>query len=387
MKCKMSWDPFCDRINRMLTLYRRHTPKCPHRAKGRQWLNCKCPIWVDGTVKKQRYCKSLGTRDLRRAGRKLAELEEQGPELRKAIHPAIEAFLEQQNTLARGTARNHRRAMNFFGELAERYKLIHLEDVTVEFIDAFRVSRELSPLTWTKELQILRHFFSFCLDRGWISQNPAKRVKVPTIKPSAKEPYTLEERTAILAACDQIGSGRYERLRARAMVLLLRYTGLRISDVATLARDRVRAGEIYLHTMKNGVPIKLPVHPELQIALDRLPQPRGMAEGEEPRYFFWTGNGSREAMIRDATRTLYAVFSRSGVVGAHAHRFRHTLATEILTSGGSVEDAANILGNSPMIIRKHYAQWTTARQERISTLMQSVFGTKMLRREIEPVKL
>lgn len=43
------------------------------------------------------------------------------------------------------------------------------------------------------------------------------------------------------------------------MVLLLRYTGLRISDVATLARERVRNGRIYLYTMKNGKPIFLPI--------------------------------------------------------------------------------------------------------------------------------
>jgi hypothetical protein len=34
------------------------------------------------------------------------------------------------------------------------------------------------------------------------------------------------------------------------MVLLLRYTGLVVSDVATLARDRVRNGRVYLRTMK-----------------------------------------------------------------------------------------------------------------------------------------
>jgi len=34
------------------------------------------------------------------------------------------------------------------------------------------------------------------------------------------------------------------------MIRLLRYTGLRIIDVATLARDRVREDRIYLYTMK-----------------------------------------------------------------------------------------------------------------------------------------
>lgn len=58
---------------------------------------------------------------------------------------------------------------------------------------------------------------------------------------------------------------------------------------------------------------------------------------------------------------------------AHADRFRHTLATEILEDEGSIEDAATMLGNSPLVIRKHYAVWTAKCQERISSLMQAVF--------------
>jgi predicted transcriptional regulator len=61
---------------------------------------------------------------------------------------------------------------------------------------------------------------------------------------------------------------------------------------------------------------------------------------------------------------------------AHAHRFRHTLATEILISGGTEQDVADVLGISPAIVRKHYAKWTPARQERITTLLKAVHGRK-----------
>jgi site-specific recombinase XerD len=52
-------------------------------------------------------------------------------------------------------------------------------------------------------------------------------------------------------------------------------------------------------------------------------------------------------------RSLAAVFEASLVPRAHAHRFRHTLATELLGSGASFEEVADILGNSPEIVRKH----------------------------------
>jgi integrase len=111
---------------------------------------------------------------------------------------------------------------------------------------------------------------------------------------------------------------------ARAMVLLLRYTGLRISDVASLRRDRVTEGKILLHTQKTGGLVYLPMPVDLQWALDALPAPKGTLG--DPQYFFWTGVTSRRAAVGIAERTLAAVFKRSQVEKAHAHGFRHTLA-------------------------------------------------------------
>src|SRR5215471_18950223 len=52
--------------------------------------------------------------------------------------------------------------------------------------------------------------------------------------------------------------------------------------------------------------------------------------------------------------------------------FRHTLATEVLELGGTFEDAADILGDSEAIVRKHYAKWSARRQARISDLLARI---------------
>ena len=81
-------------------------------------------------------------------------------------------------------------------------------------------------------------------------------------------------------------------------------------------------------------------------------------------------------MVRDATRTVSAVFKASGVAGACSHRFRHTIATEILELGGTFEEAADILGDSPELVRKHYAKWSRARQASITDLLARIWHTK-----------
>jgi hypothetical protein len=70
------------------------------------------------------------------------------------------------------------------------------------------------------------------------------------------------------------------------------------------------------------------------------------------------------------------VFELSEVEGAHAHRFRHTLATALLEKGWTTEDVSDVLGSTPEIIRKHYAQWTIQRQERISRLTQDMWDVR-----------
>jgi integrase len=71
---------------------------------------------------------------------------------------------------------------------------------------------------------------------------------------------------------------------------------------------------------------------------------------------------------------MSAVFKKSGVKNAGSHRFRHTLATRLLGRGASFEDIADILGNTPEIVRKHYAKWSKPRQDRIDRLMLDYVG-------------
>jgi len=371
--------------------------------KGHDYTKCSCPIWVDGELQGKRYGRSLKTRNWQRALRlteilerpdadrsDLIPCEQQGCNIRvesgrcekhrRSVADAIKAYFKANLDIGHGTLRNYKRTLTFLERYLSKSDVTYVDETAREKIDGFRSSRNIAATTWTKELEIIRSFFRYCVESEWINKSPAAAVKMPkNIKPTDKEPYTSNDIVKILAACDAIGQRQYERVRARAMTLLLRYTALRIGDVALLAKDRVRRGEIYLRTLKNGKAVKHPVAAELQAALDVLPEPSG-TKGQA-RYFFRSGNGTERSMIRDATRTMAAVFRKSGVANAHAHRFRHTLATEILENGGTFEDAAEVLGNSPNIVKKHYAKWSRGRQERISGLFNKIFATSALHEE------
>ena len=358
---------------------------CPYRDRGRDFVKCACPIWVDGTIDGTRVPRhSLDTANWARALKKIAALESgesEGRRPMKLFDEARAAYLRFCETLEPSTQRKNRNALAQLGAFLRGRGISKVDEILVETIDEHGQNRlqEIAPITWSKELEILRAFFAFCLDREWVRLNVAKRVKAPrNIKPNDVEPYTQEEVVRILAACDSMGRGAYERLRARAMVLLLRTTALRISDVATLAKSRAQSGEILIRTMKTGQAVRLPLRAEVAEALARLPEPKGSpAAGSE--FYFWNGVTSKRCVIGIAERTLAAVFRASGVPKAHAHRFRHTLATELLSIGASFEDVAAILGNSAAVVERHYGKWSRARQERLNSLLARLPGTSLAR--------
>jgi len=285
------------------------------------------------------------------------------------------------------TFRKYRNSLRALVGFCNGQGISRLCDVSVDALEDFRPTRPISQLVWKVERQLLVTFFNYCVGRKWMTTNPAKEVKAPrNIKPNEVRPYTLHEESLILAACEQIGGGRYqrsgamyERLRARAMVMLLRHTALRISDVATLRKDSISwdakkiTWRAWLYTQKTGEHVFLPVPEALKLALDALPLPRNASQ--DCPYYFWNGHTSKRAVVGIAERTLFAVFKKSGVKDAHAHRYRHTLATRLLGEGATFQEVADILGNTAEVVRKHYGKWSKGRQDKIDGLMLGHFKT------------
>jgi hypothetical protein len=99
--------------------------------------------------------------------------------------------------------------------------------------------------------------------------------------------------------------------------------------------------------------------------------PRNAAQ-DRP-YYLWNGHTAKRPVVGIAERTLAAVFKKSGVKNAHAHRHRHTLATRLLADGATFELPADILGNSPAVVRKHYGKGSKGRQHNIDRAMFAHF--------------
>ncbi len=71
-----------------------------------------------------------------------------------------------------------------------------------------------------------------------------------------------------LLAAAQLADGGTFGQKLRAMVVLLRHSGLRIQGAACLERARLKDDKLFLYTQKTGTPVNCPLPPETVKALE-----------------------------------------------------------------------------------------------------------------------
>ena len=132
-----------------------------------------------------------------------------------------------------------------------------LRQLTATNLRTFRNSWPHSALSSVKCLECLRSFMRYCKDESWIDANSVMVLKPPKVSLRPTLPFDDGEMTRILAAADALEGWGSFGPKARAMVLLLRYSGVRMQDAACLERSWVTDGRLFLFTQKTGTPVCL----------------------------------------------------------------------------------------------------------------------------------
>jgi site-specific recombinase XerD len=322
---------------------------------------------VDGFLGKQEIRASLKLRDWEKAQARIREWEAEGKATAQehaepvTVHKAWEQFLSdcEARNLREPTLKKYRHLQRQAEEFGEQHGLRSIEEFNLEMLLTFRASWPNANLSALKKLELLRTFYRFALENGWVLENWAKKIRNPKVDPHVTMPLSPDEIIRTLRACDELeGISPLERLRLRALIRLLRYSSLRISDAVTLPRERVKGDRLFLYTAKTGVPVQLPLPKFVIEALDAV-----SAGG---RHFFWTGRSKPKTPISHWQDLLKRVFEKAEIERGHAHRLRDTFAVELLLRGVPLERVSVLLGHrSIKVTERHDAPWVSARQEQL----------------------
>jgi len=304
-----------------------------------------------------------------------------------SIAESIGAYLDDcaVRALAESTIRGYRKMLGHFQDFAAHEAYPTLESFNIEALDRFRASRRgrdqtkaAKPSTLRKEIECLRAFCAFAMDRGWMKTNLAKNLRPPKESSLPTLPYDTSEVRLILDACSKLGNRDHAatmraRERAMAFILLLLYSGLRISDGAALERSRLnpKTGHLLIRQAKTGAPLHVKLPKSAIEALLALPK-------ESTQYFFWNGIGKLATQVGNLRKTISRVLKIAGVKG-HPHRFRDTFAVRLLEQDVPIRTVQLLLGHTSVrTTEKHYAPFVKSQQRLLDDAVDKLdFGESL----------
>ena len=223
---------------------------------------------------------------------------------------------ENGRKLQPSTLRRHRYLCNQLTSFAEARGWETVKSWNLERIAEFRNSWNELILAAVKKLERLRQLFQFWLERGWIEKNYAKQLGNPQVRRVPTLPSTKEEMARILAACERWGThcqgerGKVNPPRIRALVLLMRYSGLRIQDAVTIGRERIIDGKTSCTPRRLELPFGVHFHHSCLRRWAGYP-------------WFTTAitsggvNPQKEGATKNWQKGLKSVFLSAGIPGGH----------------------------------------------------------------------
>ena len=208
------------------------------------------------------------------------------------------------------------------------------------------IDRGLAPNTVHGFFEVVRAFANWALREGFAVDPAVIRMRPPKVPVTELETYTETQQETMVAAA----APGWPRLA----VQILLGTGMRVGELAELTlEDYESDGDVGFLKVRKGKGAKfrrVPLSSRLRREIDRYLN--RFRQDVETNRLLMKGNGQPVRMMT-VEYLLMRIQERVGFK-VHAHKFRHTFATEYLRNGGDIERLRRILGHSSYVMVMRY---------------------------------
>lgn len=288
------------------------------------------------------------------------------------VAATIQAYLDQRAAVRRpSTVRGERQCLIQFAEfLADRFpEVTSLAELRREHIEAYKLDlatraplwrnphpgvEKLSQSTIYHRLLILRNLIDRLQEQG-SPDAPRGKLVLPDDLPIKDRPlprFIDDAAFAKLLVAARVDPDPFVRLA----VEFLARTGLRIGEFLDLTTDAVvQIGSGYWLRVPIGKLHNdryIPLHPQLKELLDEWLA--GRAPELRTSYLFMLYG--RRVSRTHVAKGLSRVAERAGIGHVTPHQLRHTLATQAINRGMSLEALAALLGHKTLAMTLVYAR-------------------------------
>lgn len=202
--------------------------------------------------------------------------------------------------------------------------------------------KKSSNRTLDGERRCFSAFFGWLRNEAEIAGNPCASIGQIKYRKEIKKPYSPVEMEKLKQACST--------KRDLAMVEFLYSTGCRVSEVERLNIEDVDFEHREVKVIGKGDKERIVYLTE--VAVMRLEEYLSERKGYSEALF--TGKGTERIKKNGIEATIKRIGDIAGIEGAHPHRFRRTLATNLLDKGMSIQYVASILGHADLTTTQIY---------------------------------
>ena len=197
-------------------------------------------------------------------------------------------------------------------------------------------------------VQCTRIMMETAIDIGWVTENPASKVKMLDSPYDGREPWTAELVTAFRNVADE---------RSLLIFELCLATGQRIGDVLDMQWSDYQDGKISVRQNKTKKPLKIPLTVRMRDLLEKTIQQGGKRRSNYIVY----NNLHIGKLGYKAVQDKFLIYRKQiGAEEYDIHSLRYTAASEMTMAGCSVEEIAAITGQTTEMVL-HYT--AAVRQE------------------------
>ena len=210
-----------------------------------------------------------------------------------------------------------------------------------------RANKEWSADTLLGRYKGLKAFFKWCVFNGYIDKNPIDTIQKPRLENKLPKRISKQDAQIVLDySFNMPAPYRYSRYKNKAMMAVLIFAGLRISELLNLKLNEVDIENrvIMIKDGKGGKDRLVPVSGKLLEILAQYLRDRNRLK-KDSLYFFPTLRGNGPSTYTGVKRVVNAIKNATGI-NFSPHKLRHTFATLMLEGGCDLFSLQKMMGHS-----------------------------------------
>lgn len=212
------------------------------------------------------------------------------------------------------------------------------EDDLFLYLARYKKTRNVSNTYLDNMRLVFSSFFTWCNNKGYIGKNPTIGLEPIKAEKKIKKPFTDEELEKLRRSCAQE--------RDLALIEFLYSTGVRASELITLNRNDIdfscksvvvygkgsKEREVYLTAT----------------ACLHLKEYLNDRKDDNDALFVSLRKPYKRLTVAGLERIIKNLGEEAGVEKCHPHRFRRTMATNVLRKGAPIEEVKELLGHTKL---------------------------------------